>query len=43
MAHHKRRKPRRHVKCCLCTKDRYGNGKESTRPNLRRNNDWRND
>lgn len=28
MANHKRKKSRRHVKCCLCTPNRLGNSKK---------------
>lgn len=29
MANHKRKKSRRHVKCCLCTPNRLGNSKKA--------------
>lgn len=31
MANHKRKKSRRHVKCCLCTPNRLGNSKKGQR------------
>lgn len=31
MANHKRKKSRRHVKCCICTPNRLGNSKKGQR------------
>ena len=33
---HKRRKSRTKVRCTMCTKYRYGNGKDGKRPSQRR-------